>query len=167
MAADAPQSYPRAQAALHWLVAALVAGQYATSGAITRSHATHLIGQRPDPGDLFLHAWHNRAGLAVVALTLARLALRLWAGAPAPLGPPASAAARLARFVHAAFYAVLIFEGAAGAVASYVWWPASVAHVLAFKALLALLAVHVAAALWHLGGSWRGMDFAKRRRVGI
>jgi cytochrome b561 len=46
-------------------------------------------------------------------------------------------------------YAVLITEGTTGAVASYLWWPISAAHVILFKVLLALVTIHVAAALWH------------------
>ena len=44
---------------------------------------------------------------------------------------------------------MLITEGITGAVASYFWWPISAAHVILFKVLLALVTIHVAAALWH------------------
>lgn len=142
-------AYTRLQIGLHWLVAVLVLAQYASSGAIVRTHGLHLIGWRPNPTDLLLHTLHNRVGLAIVALMLGRLALRLWVGAPAPEGASAGLAGRLAQGVHFAFYAVLITEGVTGAVASYFWWPISTAHVLLFKLLLALVAVHVGAALWH------------------
>jgi cytochrome b561 len=35
------------------------------------------------------------------------------------------------------------------AVATYFWWPISAVHVILFKVLLALVTIHVAAALWH------------------
>ena len=57
--------------------------------------------------------------------------------------------ARLAQGVHAVFYAVLIAEGITGAVASYYWWPISAVHVILFDILLALVRIHVVAALWH------------------
>ena len=96
-----------------------------------------------------LHTLHNRVGLAIVALMLGRLALRLWTGAPAPADAAGPFTVRLAQGVHLAFYAVLITEGITGAVASYFWWPISTAHLVLFKVLLALVTFHVAAALWH------------------
>jgi hypothetical protein len=67
---------------LFWLVASLVLAQYATSGAIVRTFSNRLVGQRPSSTDLVLHTLHNRVGIG--ALMPGRLALRLWAGAPAP-----------------------------------------------------------------------------------
>ena len=143
-------AYTRTQIALHWLVAGLVLVQYSTSGAIVRTHSIHLvIGQRLNPTDLILHTIHNRAGLTIVALMFGRLALRLWAGAPLPGGSTPGPTTPLAQGVHAAFYAVLIAEGLTGAVAAYFWWPISAVHVILFDVLLALVTVHVAAALWH------------------
>jgi cytochrome b561 len=149
---DRPASYTRVQVALHWLVAALVVEQYATSGAIVRTHTVHMIGQQQSPTDLVLHTMHNRLGLALTALMAFRLAYCLWAGAPAPLarGTKSAWTSRAASVVHAAFYGVLICEGIAGAVASYLWWPASALHVVLFEVLLALLASHVGAVLVHL-----------------
>ena len=65
-------------------MASLVLAQYATSGAIVRTLSIRLIGQRPSPTDLVLHTLHNWVGLAIGALMPGGLALRLWAGAPAP-----------------------------------------------------------------------------------
>ena len=143
-----PLAYARVQIWLHWLVAALVLAQYASSGAIVRTHGIHLIGQRPSQTDLLLHTLHNRVGLAIIALMFGRLVLRACLGAPAPGAESGGVAGRLAVGVHFAFYAVLITEGITGAVASYFWWPISSAHVLLFKLLLALVTVHGAAALW-------------------
>jgi cytochrome b561 len=114
-----------------------------------RAHSFHLIGWRPSPTDLALHTVHIRVGLAIVALMLGRLALRLWAGAPAPGDAAGGFTVRFVQGVHFAFYAVLITEGITGAVASYFWWPISAVHVILFKVLLALVAIHVAAAFWH------------------
>lgn len=143
------QSYDRVQIVSHWIVVALVLAQYATSGAIVRTHAIHRIGQRQNPTDLVLHVLHNRVGVVLVAMMIGRLAYRLWAGAPAPAGASRARMTRAAGFVHAAFYGVLITEGITGAIASYLWWPISGAHVILFKVLLALVAIHLAAVLWH------------------
>lgn len=146
MSQSRPPAYTRLQIGLHWIVVALVIAQYGTSGAIVRMHSIHLIGQRQRPADLLLHTLHNRLGLALVAVMVARLAYRLWVGGP---DTASSLSGRTARLVHAAFYAVLITEGVTGAVASYLWWSISLAHVILFKLLLALVAIHVAAVMWH------------------
>jgi cytochrome b561 len=143
-----PNAYSRIQIGLHWLVAALVLGQYATSGAITRTHQIRMIGQRISQSDLTLHMLHNRLGLLIVTLMGLRLFVRWRQGAPAPLSGHGSWEARLASAAHWGFYALLIAQGVTGAVATYIWWPISAAHVVLFKVFLALLVVHVAAALW-------------------
>ena len=142
-------AYTALQITLHWFVAALVLIQYGTSGAIVRTHAMHMLGQRQNPNDLLLHSLHTKLGLALIALMVGRIGLRLWVGAPEPAANGGSWNGRLARFVHAAFYGVLIAEGVTGAIASYFWWPISIVHVILFKLLLGLISIHVAAALWH------------------
>lgn len=123
--------------------------QYASSGAIVRTHSVHLIGQRPSSTDVFLHNLHNRVGLAIGVLMRGRLALRFSTGAPAPSHALRGWASRLTQGVHYAFYLVLITESATGAIAAYFWWPISSVHVILFKILLGLVIVHVMAALWH------------------
>ena len=141
-------SYTRTQIALHWIVAALVLGQYATSGAITRTHQVRMIGQHISSSDLTLHMLHNRFGLLIVALMGFRLLVRWRRGVPPPLQDRGTWAARLAGAAHWGFYALLVAQGVTGAIATYFWWPISAAHVVLFKVFLALLVVHVAAALW-------------------
>lgn len=143
-----PKGYNRAQIGLHWLVAALVLEQYATSGAITRTHQMRVIGQPISASDLTLHMLHNRFGLLIVLLMGLRILVRWWRGAPAPLPDQGALAAKLASAAHSAFYALLIAQGLTGAIAAYFWWPISAVHVLLFKLFLALLVMHVAAALW-------------------
>ena len=65
--------YTGLQIALHWAVVVLVIGQWLTSSAIPRTHNPLLL---PSAMDLFLHAIHNYAGLAIGALVLLRIALR-------------------------------------------------------------------------------------------
>jgi cytochrome b561 len=146
--AAGPIVYSHTQIGLHWVVAALVLGQYATSGAITRTHQVRMIGQKISASDLTLHILRNRLGLLIVALMGLRLLVRWRQGAPAPLSDQRSWEARLASAAHWGFYALLIEQGVTGAVATYFWWPISAAHVVLFKVFLALLVVHVAAALW-------------------
>ena len=149
-----PGFYSPWQIALHWLVVLLVMAQYMTSGSIERTH--HLpAGTQPDPTDLLLHAAHNYTGMFIVLLMVTRLALRWKLGAPEPL--PAAGSRRMARFqqgfaqaLHLAFYGLLIAQGVTGFIASYLWWPASTAHVILFRALFGLICLHIAGAMWHL-----------------
>jgi cytochrome b561 len=138
--------YRRVQVALHWLVVALITEQYATSGAIKRTHAAVMAGQLPDPTDLVLHTIHNRIGLAITGLMALRLFLRWRLG---PAWTARTPTARVAAFAHAAFYGLIVAQGTTGFIAAYFWWPLSAAHAILFKAILALAAAHVLAALWH------------------
>jgi len=145
----APRTYHWCQIALHWLVALLVAAQYATGGSIERTHHAVAHGLEAKPSDLFLHKIHNRTGLIILGLMLVRLAMRLMIGVPDPPGPKSDWRVRLARMVHLSFYAILIGQASTGAIASYFFWPVSVVHVALSKILLALIMLHASAALWH------------------
>lgn len=146
--AVAPDAYSRAQKALHWTIAALVAAQYLVFDAIGRAFGA---GMREgvfaySPGVV----GHIAAGVLILALTLWRLVLRLRRGVPAaPAAEPAPL--RLAAAAaHWAFYAALIALPVTGAVA---WFgevgPAAAAHMLGKTVLLALIGLHVLAAVVH------------------
>ena len=141
--------YSWAQIILHWLVVALVILQYATSGAILRTHSVSMSGLAPSRSDLFWHVVHNRAGLLIFLVLCMRIALRFWQGAPAPLTSTSPNQQKLAYAVHACLYLVLGLQAFTGAVATYFWWPISTAHVILFKVFLGLITLHIAAAIWH------------------
>lgn len=142
------QKYHPIQIALHWLIVALILVQYATSGAIVRTHEAVAAGGKPGPTDLLLHVVHNRSGLIILALMFCRVAARVWfrSRRRADEGPALSWAAQVG---HAALYALIIAQGLTGAIASYLWWPISIVHVVLFKVLLAAVAGHIAMAFWH------------------
>lgn len=145
----AVRPYSLWQIVLHWLIAILIVAQYATSGAIKRTHEVHAGALAPDPADLLLHTVHNRVGILIGLLLVIRFALRLRRGAALPpVGTP-DWQARAANLVHWAFYGVLMAQVATGFIASYLWWPASVAHGPLFVLLVTLIIVHVFAAFWH------------------
>lgn len=146
--AETPKRYSLVQIALHWLVVLLVIEQYWTSGAILRTHADRPLGQRPDPVDLTLHSVHTRVGLLIFVLVTARLLLRLIMGAPDWLTPIPVWRRRLSLAAQYSLYVVLLAQAATGAVATYLWWPASVAHKGLFFVLLVLLLAHLAGAAW-------------------
>lgn len=144
------QSYHWSQVALHWLVAFLVALQFATGGSIERTH--HAVERGLDPGrlDLVLHAVHNRTGLVIFGLMLIRLAMRLLVGAPKLEVADSGWQPRLACATHLGFYVVLLTQALTGAIASYFYWPISTIHIALSKVLLALIVLHALAALWHM-----------------
>jgi cytochrome b561 len=124
--------YSLAQIGLHWLVVLLVIEQYATSRAVLRTHGYRPLGQQPDPFDLTLHSVHTPIGLLIFALVTTRLLLRLVLGVPDWLTPLPLWRRRLSLTVQYGLYLVLLGQAVTGAVATYLWWPASVAHKALF-----------------------------------
>ncbi|UVD59238.1 cytochrome b/b6 domain-containing protein [Rhizobium sp. Pop5] len=140
--------YFRIQIWLHWLIALLVPTQYLTGGSIERTHHAVHMGMTPDRWDLVQHHLHNYLGIGIGVLMGLRLVVRLlWP--PLPDGRPASAAQALSRALHHAFYAAIIGQAAIGLVASYIWFGIAPYHVIGSRIILAMVALHVAAAAWH------------------
>jgi cytochrome b561 len=147
MTTSTPDGYSRAQIGLHWLIAALVAFQFLSASRIESlwdGRMTGAIPNEPSPTP------HTIVGMAILLLMLARLTLRLRHGAPPPPTGEHPALVRLAQVAHATFYVILIAMPVGGAVA----WvgglePPAILHGIAAKVLLALVALHVGAALAH------------------
>lgn len=156
--------YDRNARLLHWSIAGLILLLYATE--YMRSAAPRGSTLRS-----FMLDSHTSFGLLLLGLTLVRIAWRLHAGAPAPLGynPLLLLAARAG---HAALYAVTLlmpifgylrlaardrtasfFGYPLGSATGNVPWLYDVAHFIhgSFGEYLVLLVVagHVSAALWH------------------
>ncbi len=146
---SAPERYSFAQIVLHWLVAALILVQYATSGAIVRMNQTHTLGHTMGDWDDILHKVHMRVGLVILLLMGGRLLLRLLLGAPLQIGNPTLWTTKAARLAHWAFYALVFAQGVTGATASYFWFPIAPVHQALFKLMLLVITVHIAAATWH------------------
>lgn len=141
--------YSPLQIVLHWLVAALVLVQYQTGGSIERTHHAVHLGLAPDSFDLLQHAIHNWSGMAIGALMVGRLPLRWWLGGVTLRIPGASPLEHAARALHLGFYAALIGQAALGFTASYLTFAVAPLHVIGSQVILAMLALHVAAALLH------------------
>lgn len=143
-----PTGYSRTQIALHWAVAALVAGQYLFKESIALAWGNIRQGLPSEFDPLILA--HVVGGGLILALVAWRLALRLTRGAPsAPENEPA-ALKTLAGAAHWAFYAVLAALSVTGALA---WFadvvPAAQAHNVLKVVLLAMIALHVLAVPFH------------------
>jgi cytochrome b561 len=138
--------YAASQIILRWIVVLLLIEQYATSGAILRTHAYRPLGQQPNLNDLTLHAVHTRVGLLIFVLVACRLLLRLTIGTPVWVDPLPIWRRWLSTCIQYCLYLVLLAQAATGAIATYLWWPISAAHRALFWALVVLVALHVAGA---------------------
>lgn len=143
-----PQGYSARQIRLHWIVTALIVLQFVLHDPI--SAAWDLI----EDGQTHRFHWlilsHVLGGGLVLIFALWRLVLRATRGVPPPPAsePPLLRAA--AHLGHLALYALMIAMPLSGMAA---WFggihAAAELHELVKFALLALVAVHVLAALWH------------------
>ncbi|MBX4954257.1 cytochrome b [Rhizobium lentis] len=139
--------YSLVQIGLHWLVAIMVPVQYLTGSSIERIHHALHIGLTPSAWDVVQHQIHNYAGIAIGLLMGVRLILRILQ--PSEATPPGIWIGRAATALHHAFYAAIIGQACMGFVASYVWFGIAQYHVVGSKIILAMVALHLAAAAWH------------------
>lgn len=141
-----PARYSRTQIALHWIIAVLVIAQFAVNAAVRVAFGDRLGGGGPPPdaGALF----HIVSGLAILGLTVLRLAIRLARGAPAPDADIPPLVAAVAKVAHAALYGFLLAMPLTGAIA---WFTASAAfgtlHEIGRLLLVPLIAGHAFGAL--------------------
>lgn len=143
-----PNSYTPAQIALHWVVFLLIAAQFLFEDPI--SEAWHKVEQGLSVGFQPMVAFHVFGGLLILALVLWRIVLRLTRGVP-PLPEMETATMKVAAHaVHASMYALMVLLPVSGALAWFggVRMGAEVHEVLK-TLMLALILLHVAAALFH------------------
>jgi len=173
--------YTRTAVVLHWLIAALVVGQFAW-GWLMQEIPKSPPGMRADAFNV-----HKSIGLCLLGLTLFRLGWRI-AHPPPTLPRMAAWQATLARVTHGALYVAMIVQPVAGYLGS-VWsgypvkwfgvtlpaWGAksvplkdamSDVHLVTSFVLLALVVLHVAGALYHAlrgDGLLARMAFGRQR----
>jgi len=144
----APKGYSATQIALHWGVAALVAGQYIFKDAISGAWTAIREGREYAFDPLILA--HVVGGVLILALVVWRLALRLKRGAPPPPENEPAPLKTLSHVAHWAFYALLAAMSVTGLLA---WFgdvtAAAQAHNVLKVALLALIVLHVLAVPFH------------------
>lgn len=143
----APIGYTRAQIALHWIAALLILQQYIFKDAMSAAWKALEDGLEPAFDPLVLA--HVAGGALVLVFALWRLSIRARRGAPAIVGDSAVQRA-LAKGTHLGLYALMILMPISGSIA---WFggvdAAAQGHNILKVALLALIALHVAGALWH------------------
>jgi cytochrome b561 len=137
--------YSRAQIWLHWGAAAALLVAFASHEAMQA--AWRAVGRGGEYTTPFLHIG---AGVAVLAIALARLWLRRRRGAAAPVATAPGWMTAAAGLTHAALYVLMILLPATGAAAWFLGLrEAGEIHELMFNLGLALVGLHVAAALFH------------------
>lgn len=148
MPTPAPRAYSRLQIRLHWLVFVLLALQYILHEPMSEAFDLVEDGLTPDISPLV--AAHIFGGFLIFALAATRLYIRNERGVP-PLPDTDPPLQRMAAHVtHYSLYALLIAMPVSGAVA---WFRgnevAAEAHEVMRVILLALIALHIGAALYH------------------
>lgn len=142
---DAATSYSSTQVRLHWVIVILMAGQYLLHGGIEAAWQARLDGSIPN--EPFPNP-HAIVGMAILALTLWRIVLRLRRGAPELPEEEPQGLKIVAKVTHLSFYVLLIGMPISGALA---WLaglePPAEAHEVAAKIMMALIALHVAGAV--------------------
>ena len=150
---------------LHWTIAVLIL----SIGAVGL-----VMGELPrSPKWFWVYTLHKSLGLTVLALVLVRIAWRLYAGAPPPVEGTPRWQARLASLTHGAIYVLILamplsgwlYDSASG-LRPFRWFglvevpklvapdealaaSAHGAHEWLFWLLMALVAGHAGAALYH------------------
>lgn len=146
---------------LHWLLAVFLFGALVAGKVV--------LGSMPnsDPAKLTSFAMHMGLGGVILILMLVRLVVRLRTRHPAPVVTGNALTDRLAPMVHWALYGVAIAMAASGMAlsagsglpdavfgggtmpADFGGFPQRAVHGMLSNLLIVLIALHVAAALWH------------------
>ena len=149
MSKSQPASYSRAQIVLHWLIALIVFFQLIFGESIGDYGHALRDGQTPDSMTFLMGNAHIWAGIAVLVLMLARIALRISNGAPEPIPGP-KLQETIAKAIHGLFYLLLFAAPLTGLAA---WFggirEAGEIHEIMKPAFIILIVLHVAGALYH------------------
>jgi cytochrome b561 len=160
----APTGYTRVQIALHWIAALLILQQYVFKDAM--SSAWEAFGDGLETAFDPLVLAHVAGGALILVFALWRLSIRARRGAPVIVGESGLQRA-LAKGTHVGLYALMILMPVSGSVA---WFggvdAAAQGHNILKVALLALIALHVAGALWHQFVLKDGLLMRMRRAQG-
>jgi cytochrome b561 len=136
--------YSPVQKALHWIIATMILWQFVSHFIIDSLPET-------DPLSLPFKASHGFSGIAILLLTLARLVVRVRSGAPSLPDTMNRTLRRIAGFNHALLYVLIVGQTVTGMMAGPGGNKAlgPVHGALSF-ALLIVITLHIAAAIWHL-----------------
>jgi cytochrome b561 len=175
---DTPKRYHPALVALHWLIAALILGMLFIG--YTR------LGETPnDQAKIETLSLHMPIGIAILALTILRLGVRIFSKKPAPATAGNPILDKIGVATHYLLYLValgmgisgmgisaqaglpaIVFERAGSLPADFAAFPPAIGHGFLGFVLSGLIVLHVGAALYHqfirkdglLARMWFGKD---------
>lgn len=140
-------AYSRMQIALHWAIAALIGVNYFVSEGMEEVFDANMEGQVSSTTTSVVHVY---VGVAVIALVVLRLILRLVQGVPAAVDSGKPLMDMAAKAVHAALYLLMLAVPVLGAVSWFGGIDATAGlHVLAMNVMMIIVLVHAAAAIFH------------------
>lgn len=172
---NGPDRFGWVSRTIHWAMAAGILGMLALG--------TFIKGMEVSLDNLWLYALHKSVGLTLLVLVVVRIVWHRVSPPPAPIGGVAAWQMRLARGAHGGLYLLMVavpltgWVGSAATGLDVVWWgwvvprvaPVSeawsegilAAHGWLTTALMAVVVLHVAGALWrtigHRDGTLRRM----------
>ncbi|WP_160147758.1 cytochrome b [Tabrizicola flagellatus] len=135
--------YSGIQIVLHWLVAVLLAIAWFTG------EGANAALERVEEGGTAGFVPHVALGLAILALAVLRVLVRLGRGAPEPAGEVGSLQVRAAGWVHLALYVLMIAVPLGGISAWFLGLETGEIHGLFANLLMALALGHAALAIYH------------------
>ena len=139
--------YSGLQILLHWLIGILIAVNWFISDGMEEAFDAHTEGGAVAFWPSSIHVY---IGLAVLALVLIRIAVRLMRGAPAAPDGTSGLMDLAGHISHLALYGLLVLVPTLGAVGWYLRYdPAGGLHVLTMNIMLILIGLHAVAALFH------------------
>ena len=138
--------YSGLQIGLHWATAGLIMANYLISDGMPEALDARMAGTVVAGLTPVFHIW---AGSALLAVVIARVAVRFSVGAPASAATP-GLMDRVAAAVHWLLYALMIAVPALGIAA---WFfgisQAADLHVLVMNAMMLMILGHAGAAMFH------------------
>ena len=140
--------YSGVQIGLHWIIAAMVGFQLFFGESMTAVVDAADENAQASTFDQTMAGAHLWVGVAILALVLVRLVVRLIKGAPEPASDN-GLLALAAKVTHWLFYAFLVAMPATGLVARYVDDSFGDVHSLGKPILIVMIGVHALAALYH------------------
>jgi cytochrome b561 len=135
--------YSGIQIALHWLIAILIVTAWFTGDGAGEAM------ERVEEGGTSGFVWHVAIGLAVLALVVVRVLVRLGRGAPAAVGTPGSLAVMASDWGHRLIYLLMIAVPLGGVSTFFLGIDVGELHALAANVLMVVILGHAVMALYH------------------
>ena len=146
---EARSGYSHLQMGIHWLVVLMVVVQLIIGDSMTEMIEAIEDGEPVAGSDALWGTVHYWLGIAIFAVMLLRLAVRLTTGVPPHAGTQPGWQIAAANIVHWAFYVVLLAVPVSGLVAYYGIADVGELHGLSKPLLILLIAIHVGAAFYN------------------